>query len=148
MTCEVCALEVQPHERFCVGCQTHCGFPNVRAAEQDEERQSLAGRVADAEALAAANGTSELLEKLRTAVGNSRAARARSLDEVYGLVKGDNKLIGTFHDLKGAGLLRPSATAIEAARQSAEPLVLLNYQEKIQFAALTLDDRGLLSYGN
>jgi hypothetical protein len=146
MTCPVCAEDVQPHERFCVGCQTDCGFPNVRAATA--ERQALADRVADAEAQAVANGTSEILEKLKTAVKSSQAARARSLDEVYGLVKADNKLIGTFHDLKGAGLLRPSATAMEAARQSAEPLVFLNYHEKIQFAALTLNDEGLFNYGN
>jgi hypothetical protein len=56
--------------------------------------------------------------------------------------------MGTFHDLKGAGLLRPSATAMEASRQSAEPLVFLNYHEKIQFAALTLDDSALFTYGN
>ena len=148
MTCKVCGLDVRPHERFCVGCQTDCGFPNVRAAEQYEEEQALAARVDEAEATASENGTLGLLARFRKAVRSSRAARARSIDEVYGLVKGDNKLLGTFHDLKGAGLLRPSATDIEAARQSAEPLVLLNYHEKIQFAALTLDDRGLFTYGN
>jgi hypothetical protein len=120
----------------------------VRAAEQDVERLALAGRVADAQRQADNNGTASLLAKLRAAARRSRAVRARSLDEVYALVKSDDKLMGTFYDLKGAGLLRPSATEINAARQSAEPLVFLNYHDKIQFAALTLDDTALFTYGN
>src|ERR1017187_9054426 len=148
MKCPVCSEEVRPHERLCVACQTDCGFPNVRAAEQEDEKRALAGRVADAERQAAANGPTSILAKLRAAARRSRAVRARSLDEVYALVKSDDKLMGTFYDLKGAGLLRPSATNMEASRQSAEPLVFPNYHEKILFAALTLDVIGLFTYGN
>lgn len=108
----------------------------------------MADRVAKAESLAAANGTSAALAKLRVAAGKSSAVRVRSLDEVLRLVSSDNQLMGNFYDLKGAGLLRPDATHMEAARQSAEPLVFLNYHEKIQCAALTLDDSALFSYGN
>ena len=148
MKCPVCSEEVRPHERHCPACQTDCGFPNVRAAEQDDERQALASRVADAEHQADKKGTAPLLAKLRAAARLSRAVRVRSLDEVCALVKSDDKLMGTFYDLKGAGLLRPSATEMEAARQSAEPLVFPNYHDKIQFAALTLEDTGLFTYGN
>ncbi len=148
MKCPVCSEEVRPHERHCAACQTDCGFPNVRAAEQDGERQALADRVADAEHQAGKDGTAPLVAKLREAARRSRAVRVRSLDEVYALVKSDDKLMGTFYDLKGAGLLRPSASEMEASRQSAEPLLFLNYHEKIQFAALTLDDTGLFNYGN
>lgn len=126
MKCPTCAEEVRPHERNCQACQTDCGFPNVRAAEQDDEKHALADRVADAERQADKNGTTPLLAKLREAARRTRAVRARSLDQVYALVNSDNILMGTFYDLKGAGLLRPSATKIEAARQSAEPLVFLN----------------------
>jgi hypothetical protein len=148
MKCPTCSEEVRPHERHCEACRTDCGFPNVRAAEQNDEKRALAGRVADAERQAGNNGTAPLLAKLRAAARRSRAVRVRSLDEVYALVKRDDTLMGNFYDLKGAGLLRPSATEMEAARQSAEPLVFLNYQEKIQFAALTLDDTALFTYGN
>ncbi len=148
MKCPNCSEEVRPYERHCVACETDCGYPNVRAAEQDDERQALTRRVAGAESQAGKNGTVPLLAKLRAASRRSRAVRVRSLDEVYSLVKGDDKLLGTFYDLKGAGLLRPSVTDVEAARQSAEPLVFLNYQDKIQFAALTLDEAGLFTYGD
>jgi len=148
MKCPVCSEEVRPHERHCAACQTDCGFPNVRAAEQDGERQALADRVADAERQADKNGTAPLVAKLREAARRSRAVRVRSLDEVYALVKSDDKLMGTFYDLEGAGLLRSAATEMEASRQSAEPLLFLNYHKKIQFAALTLDDTALFNYGN
>ena len=148
MKCPICSEEVRPHERHCTGCQTDCGFPNVRAAEQDDEVKALAGRVAEAERQADNEGTAPLLSRLRAVARRSRAVRVRSLDEAYALVKSDDKLMGTFYDLRGAGLLRPSATKMEASRQSAEPLVFLNYHEKIQFAALTLDDLGLFTYGN
>lgn len=148
MKCPVCSEEVRPHERHCTGCQTDCGFPNVRAAEQDDEKKTLAGRVADAERQADHDGTAQLLSKLRAAARRSRAVRVRSLDEAHVLVRSDDKLMGTFYDLRGAGLLRPSASKMEASRQSAEPLVFLNYHEKIQFAALTLDETALFTYGN
>ena len=148
MNCPYCREPVRPHERTCAACSTDCGFPNVRAARQTAEVQALTDRVAAAEAYANTNGTAVLLAQLRDAGKRSRAVRVRSLDEVHALVKSDDKLLGTFHDLKGAGLLRPAATEMEAARQSAEPLVFLNYHEKIQFAALTLNDEGLFTYGN
>ena len=148
MKCPLCSEEVRPYERHCAACRTDCGFPNVRAAEQDDEKQALADRVADAERQADKNGSAPMLAKLRVAANRSRAVRVRSVDEVYALVKSDNELMGSFYDLKGAGLLRPSATKMEASRQSAEPLVFPGYFEKIQFAALTLDDKALFSYGN
>ncbi|MFN7924062.1 MAG: hypothetical protein U0Q16_28425 [Bryobacteraceae bacterium] len=143
-----CGHAVRPHEWHCVVCLTDCGFPNVRAARVEEEVAALADRVAEAERQAAGQGAVSELVRLRDVARQSRAVRVRSVDEVFALVKSDNKLLGTFYDLKGAGLLRPEATEIEAARQSAEPLALLNYHEQIQFAALTADDRGLFSYGN
>ena len=148
MECPVCHEQVRPHERHCVACQTDCGFPNVRAASEDDEQQALDQRVREAENRADANGTRPILDKLRAAAGRTKAVRVRSLGDVYALVQRDDQLFGTFHDLKGAGLLRPSATEIEASRQSAEPLVFLNYHERIQFAALTLDDQAPFNYGN
>ena len=148
MNCPNCNEDVLPHERHCVACQHDCGFPNVRAAESPAEQSALGLRLADAERRAVTNGTSDLLEKLRIVARQTRAVRVRTLNEVLALVKSDSNLMGTFHDLKGAGLLRPAATATEASRQSSEPLVFLNYHEKIQFAALTLDDVGLFTYGN
>ena len=148
MNCPNCGEAVRPNERNCVACLTDCGFPNMRAARQPEETKALGERVAAAERWAQANGATGPLESLRKAAQKSRAVRVRLLDEVHALIKSDDKLLGTFHDLTGAGLLRPAATEMEAARQSAEPLVFLNYHQKIQFAALTLNDDGLFTYGN
>src|ERR1035437_9967006 len=105
MKCPDCSHEVLPHERNCVGCEHDCGFPNVRVAEREDEKQALASRVADAEHQAEKKGTAPLLAKLRAAARRSRAVRVRSLDEVYAIVNSDDKLMGTFYDLKGAGLL-------------------------------------------
>jgi len=112
-----------PDERHCVRCLTDCGFPNVRAAQQPDETNALAARVRSAQDDAASRGTEQVLDRFRNAVKKSRAVRVREFADVYGLVKSDNRLLGTFHDLRGAGLLRPAATEIEASRQSAEPLV-------------------------
>src|ERR1039457_372801 len=95
MKCPICSEEVRPHERHCTGCQTDCGFPNVRAAEQDDEVKALASRVADAERHADDEGTASLLSRLRAVARRSRAVRVRSLDEAYALVKSDDKLMGT-----------------------------------------------------
>jgi hypothetical protein len=148
VNCTNCGQPVLPHERHCVRCQADCGFPNVRAAQQPAEKNALAARVKSAEDDAKSRGTEPVLGSFRDAVLRSRAVRVREFAEVYGLIKGDNKLLGTFYDLKGAGLLRPAATEMEASRQSAEPLVFLNYQNKIQFAALALSDDALFAYGD
>jgi hypothetical protein len=148
VNCPNCSQPVLPHERHCVRCQTDCGFPNVRAAQQPAEKNALAVRIKSAEDDAKSRHTEPVLDSFRDAVRKSRAVRVRAFAEVYGLVKSDNKLLGTFYDLKGAGLLRPAATEMEASRQSAEPLVFLNYQDKIQFAALSLSDDALFAYGD
>jgi hypothetical protein len=148
VNCTNCGQPVLPHERLCVRCQTDCGFPNVRAAQEPAEKNALAARVKSAEDDAKSRGIEPVLGRFRDAVQKSRAVRVRAFAEVYGLVKSDNKLLGTFYDLRGAGLLRPAATEMEASRQSAEPLVFLNYQQKIQFAALTLSDDALFAYGD
>src|ERR1051326_2719542 len=118
VNCPNCSQPVLPHERHCVRCQTDCGFPNVRAAQQPAEKNALAVRIKSAEDDAKSRHTEPVLDSFRDAVRKSRAVRVRAFAEVYGLVKSDNKLLGTFYDLKGAGLLRPAATEMEASRQS------------------------------
>ena len=115
----------QRPRRRCSGGSQRTGEP-LAAAEREAKQNSAGGEAA----------------LFRQDILKSRAVRARSLDEVYRLVKGDDQLTGTFHDLKGAGLLRPRDNEIEKARQSAEPLVFPNYHEKIVFAVLALDDTG------
>src|SRR5215471_17456473 len=108
MQCPKCSFrEVRSYERHCPACQFDCGFPNVRAAEEPIEREGLTKRVGEAKALAEANGAGGVLAEFRRAAASSHAMRARSLDLVYGLLRSDDPLMGTFHDLTGAGLLRP-----------------------------------------
>lgn len=112
------------------------------------EREALAARVADAEKHAHENGIAAGLAKLRSAAKQSKAMRARSIHQIYRLLDSDDELIGSFHDLIGAGLLRPKDSDIERARLLSESLIFPQYYDKIQFAALSLDDQGLFSYGS
>jgi len=120
----------------------------VRAAQQPAEQTALATRVKAAQEDAQSRGVEPVLDRFRAAVQESRAVRVRQFDEVFGLVMRDNILHGTFYDLKGAGRLRPDPTEMETSRQSAEPLVFPNYHEKINFAALTLNDDALFTFGD
>ena len=70
-----------------------CGFPNVRAAETEEETKALSTRLAGAEHIADVNGAKDVLAQLRKAARRSRAVRVRSLNEVYHLVKGVDQMM-------------------------------------------------------
>lgn len=130
----------------------HCGrpglFPNVRAASQPEERAALDRRHADARRDADARGCGTVADAFLAKVDGSRAVIARPFGEVERLARNDREVYSTYYKQVEAEIRLPDASQWDPLRRIVEEAIFPGYKEEIRFAALTLDDRGLSSYGD
>jgi len=128
-------------------CQCDCGYPNVRAADKPEEIRALEERFRIAEAKAAGRGCASVLADFRGSMLGAEAVLCRSLSVVQSLISSDNELYASFYDLVGMGARRPEDTPVELRRQLADDILFPHYRDKMRFAALSLNGRGVTRYG-
>jgi hypothetical protein len=148
MRCPNCGEDVRDHERNCPVCAHDCGYPNVRAAERPEEIRALEERLRIAEAAAASRGCIFVLADFRRAVRSSEAVLCRNLSTVMSLISKDDELYASFYELVGMGAKRPAETPVELQRALADDILFPHYRDKIRFAALSLNGRGVPHYGD
>lgn len=129
----------------------HCAlpglFPNVRAAEQPEERETLAERYRQALKGGVSSGCEHVIQHFETAVSKSQAVIARSLLETDRLASSDKQIYATFYQLVDAGVRLPSGSKWDALREVADGALFPGYKKHIRFAALSLNGLGLSKYG-
>jgi hypothetical protein len=142
-----CGESVPAHARNCMVCGEDAGFPNVRAADDAQERAALSARVQDARAQAEQKGTLACLERFRAAVNQSSAVICRSIAMVYQLVQADTELHNTFYQQVEAWGRVPEDNEWDKGRESVDALVFPHYHKDIRFAALSLNDQGMSGYG-
>jgi hypothetical protein len=147
MLCSDCGTEVPPHVERCHVCGADVGFPNVRAADNPKEVAALAARLGDARTAAKARGSLAVLDDFGIAVTQSYAVLARSVGDLDAFVKSDRALYVSFHSQVRAGLRSPEDNDWDAGRMAAESTVHPNYNEKINYAALSLDGLGVSWWG-
>jgi hypothetical protein len=78
----------------------------------------------------------------------SKAVICRSFSETKALISNDNALYATFYNLVEAGARRPENTTLEGLRPAADSLLFPYYSDEIRFGALSLNGRGIASYGD
>jgi len=129
-----------------------CGRPgifwNVRQADDDTERAALQGRYDIAKADALSRGVDLIVEDFENAVSKSVAVIARSETELHRLASSSRQLYGTYYQQIEAGLRLPDGNEWDMAREITDSILFPNYKQKIRFAALSLDGRGLSNYGS
>ncbi len=133
------------------GCP-HCGrpglFPNVRAASRPDEIAALDQRYADARRDVNARGCSTVADAFMQQVEGSKAVIARPLGEVERLARNDHEVYSTYYKQIEAEIRLPDSLPWDPMRRIAEEAPFPGYKDDIRFASLTLDDRGLASYGD
>jgi len=153
--CGKCGRFVPQHLRDCEGCSTPHGFPNVKVANSAKEVSALAVRYNDAMISAKARGLIfEVLAFENVTAAVSKAVMNRSLGALSSWLNGPSEFFYSFwHQMKHQGR-RPSETewdqqrqAAGGRRQAAEAAINPFYYEELNFAALTLDGRGMFYYG-
>ena len=145
--CPDCRAQVRAQEKDCPTCGRFVGFPNIRAAEQPEELQALDGRYSAATLKAQGDGKQPAFTAYESALGSSVAVVCRSLDQAKALISSDSAVYTNFYHQVDSGGRRAEETSVEIRRQVTDARVFLNYPRQISFGALSLDGRGVTSYG-
>ncbi len=147
--CQYCNNEL---ESF-VACCPHCGrpsrFPNVIHANRDEELEALDKRYRKARKRAKSSGVNAILERLEREVESaSQAVISRSGEEISRLASSDRELYASFYGLVGGGIRIPMSNKWDAIRLLVDDKLFPHYKKQLRFAALSLDGRGLVNYGD
>lgn len=148
MNCPQCNTVVPESSRNCPACETHVGFPNVRAAEKSENVEALKQRVKEAEVSAAARKCDAILKEFGEAVCSSKAVLCRPLSIICRLMKSENELINTYYQQISSKQRLPEDNVWDNSRGSVDAKLFPNYHEEIRFAVLVLNDDVLEHYGN
>ncbi len=118
-------------------------------ASDPAEVAALDARYDAAMTSAAANKTEVIAAELeRETATKSRLVISRDSSEVYRLASGANQLYATYYNLVEAGLRLPTDSKWEPIRHRVDAMMFPRYQKEVRFGALTLDEAGLLHYGD
>ena len=119
----------------------------MRRAEKAEEQAALNARIGDVEASAAARGASDRLKEFTDAVSGSRAVMNRRLDDLHSWSVSNSQFFASFHSQVRDGAIAARENGWDEQRTSAENTINPIYFERLQVAALCLDDLGMSYYG-
>jgi hypothetical protein len=146
--CLNCGTRVRAHEKQCQTCDTFCGYPNVRKAEESEEVTELDRIYQSAVAAATARSRADVLAKYEAVLADSVAVVCRTLDQAKALLSSESAVYTTFYRQTSSGGRRAEDTPIETQRAATDVRMFPFYFEEIKFGALSLDGKGVLSYGD
>lgn len=152
LPCGDCGDAVSVEAEHC----PHCGrprlFPNVRLAEQPDERNALQIRYDMAVSRAAGRGCDAVRQSFEAAVSASRAVLAATVDKLLPIAHGQVDLFATFYDLHRRRVAsrpqKPGEPAWDSLRPKVEGCLFGDEGKKeITHAALSLSESSLKSYG-
>jgi hypothetical protein len=147
--CGRCGTEIPYAARDCVGCGRDVGFPNIRAAESEDEVEALRERVRYAQEAARARECEAELEAFGTAASSSQAVMTRGLAALDTLANQSNQPMTTYYKAVRAGARIPENNEYDQNRDRIDSLVNpFGVHENIQYAALSLDSMGVEWYGD
>jgi hypothetical protein len=147
--CSYCSFSMPVSLDRCPHCARPSLFPNVEMASDPAEVAALDRRYSSAMTRAVANGTAAVAGDLeRETATRSRVVISRDSSDVYRLACGDNQLYTTYYRLVEIGFRAPSDSKWDSIRATVDSMMFPNYHQEVRFGALTLDEAGLLHYGD
>ena len=146
-TCEHCGYDFPASRDHCPHCAWPLLSPNVAAADDADEVSALDTRYAAATSELKTRGAQAVGTALETALQESHCVCTRSVAEVHRLASNDRQLYATFYQLVEAGVVVPEEGEWDRRRRPVDDALFPGYHDKIHFGALTLDGRGVRSYG-
>lgn len=147
-SCNNCGKSVPAEQERCPVCQMALPHtPNVREADKVEERQALEVRYQAARESSRNRGALAVLEQFEAAMADARATINIHEQMLRTLVEDQKALYANYHALVSAEVRLPADDNCDRRRKSVDGMFFGYYSEKICFAALSLNGRGLVSYG-
>lgn len=146
--CRDCGFEFEMHMNCCPHCARPSLFPNVTTAHALAEKVGLKDRYQAARNEAQTRSAGVLVQQFEEVVAqHSHAVIARSFGEMIRLASSDSEVYSTFYNLVQAGIHIPKSEKWDKYRGIVDEMFFPYYKEHIRFAALSLDDNGLINYG-
>lgn len=147
--CLKCETEVPYAARECVGCGQDVGFPNVRAANRPAEIEALRDRVRYAQVAADGRGCAAELEEFGTAASSAEAVLVRHLTVIDYFFSNEQAAMVSYYKMVRAGMRLPENNDWDANRGRIDGTINpYEVHEHIQYAALSLNGRGVSWYGD
>lgn len=146
-SCPNCGTPFQATEDTCSACNEHLGFPNVRAAEEPTERDALRQRYKEAIDRAAARGAKAAVENFEAEVKRSLAVINCDVYRLRELIVVEKALYANYYLGVRSEVRRAADVENDRQRRSVDALLFGAYADKLRNAALSIDGKGLTSYG-
>ena len=151
-TCSFCEKDFPTNRTCCPHCSRPLLFPNVTLANQPKEKVKLQARFDEANLDAAGRGCQEVVDQFTDQCRTSAAVFRANLSRLHYQLAGETDIYATYHDLEALRLRasKPDGLDFEMLRPQAEIQLLgsTKHIEKLYYACLSLDGRGLDSYGD
>lgn len=148
-TCSNCGEDVSKYylNSSCPRCLHPIGHPNVREVSRDEEQEALEERYEVAFEMSQKDGSYSNLKDLDAAMHQTCAVVNGDLDFLHAFITNDKALYSTY-TLQVRGNVRiPAEPQDDRRRMGIEGMLFGSYGAEIRYAALSLDGRGVVSYG-
>lgn len=130
----------------CPSCNNSLTPANVRAAQKQDEVDALEARLCNASKNCQTRNCEKNLAEFGLAVEKSKAVLCRPFGEVLKILDDENAMYATYYDHVKANMRIPNDNWDKLRTQS-DAHLFPNYADEIVFAALSLDNKGPLSYG-
>ncbi len=147
-SCLTCGSPVIASEEKCPTCNSHVGFPNVRAANAASERAALEQRFKSALERAEFRGAAAAVASFQAAVETSSAVVNCGLHILRELAEDTNALYSNYYLAVRGEVRRAAQVENDTQRRAVGAILFGAYAENMRSAALSLDGIGLASYGS
>jgi hypothetical protein len=144
--CGRCTSDVADNLARCPCCGADAGCPNVKLARA--EAAALAARASKARADANTRGADVALAEFEKALDRSLAVINVDIGFLQQLLSSEKVLYTAYRKLIDAGARTPGTPDNDQQRTAVDGLLFGSWGSEIAFAALSLDGRGLGSYGS
>jgi hypothetical protein len=143
--CGRCNFDVADNLARCPCCNADAGYPNVKLARA--EAAALAARVSKAKDDAKTRGAETALVEFEKALESTLAVVNVDIGFVHQLLGSDKVLYTAYGKLIASGARTAGAPENDQQRTGVDGILFGSWGGEIAFAALSIDGRGLGSYG-
>ena len=145
--CGACGAAVDYYAELCPRCRQSVGVPNRRRAQRKDEVSALRARYHEARQQLTAAGCAAVADQLEHELDGSRAVVNLPAAFLRDFLDKENTLYNSYKALTDAGQRKHAEEADHRKRSEVEAKLFPGYEDKIIYAAVALDGRGLHSYG-
>ncbi|MFZ2727349.1 MAG: hypothetical protein WAX77_13930 [Methylococcaceae bacterium] len=146
--CPHCCATIHWNSNTCPECNNTFPTPNQRELLNDDELQALQSRYQLAKQKAEQDNTITELEQLELTIKNdSKAIINIRIANLLSFLSSENNLLSNYNLQTESEIRLVAKIEEDRQRRIAEAVLFPSYAKEIRYAALSLDNKGLISYG-